>query len=103
MLTHHEFYDGRGYPQGLIGKEIPLGARILAVALDAMTSERPYRAAVSYQAARDEIIHCSGTQFDPDVVRAFLAIPPEVWARIRTESDLDAYSNRIRSCFTTPP
>jgi HD-GYP domain-containing protein (c-di-GMP phosphodiesterase class II) len=103
VLTHHEFYDGRGYPQGLIGKEIPLGARVFAVAdsLDAMTSDRPYRAALPYQAARDEIIRCSGEQFDPDVVQAFLGIPPEVWARIRTESDLDAYSHRIRSCFTT--
>jgi response regulator RpfG family c-di-GMP phosphodiesterase len=105
VLTHHEFYDGRGYPQGLIGKEIPLGARIFTVAdsFDAMTSDRPYRAALPYQTARDEIIRCSGAQFDPDVVQAFLEIPPEAWERIRAETDLDAYSNRIRSCFTTPP
>jgi putative two-component system response regulator len=102
VLTHHESYDGRGYPQGLIGKEIPLGARIFAVAdtLDAMTLDRPYRAALSYQVAREEIVRCSGSQFDPDVVEAFLGIPEELWTRIRAESDLDTYSHRIRSCFT---
>ena len=102
VLTHHEFYDGRGYPQGLIGKEIPMGARIFAVAdtLDAMTSDRPYRAAVPYHTAREEIVRCSGNQFDPDVVQAFLSIPEKVWARIRTESELDAYSHRIRSSIT---
>jgi response regulator RpfG family c-di-GMP phosphodiesterase len=104
VLTHHESYDGSGYPQGLVGNEIPLGARIFAVAdtLDAMTSDRPYRAALPYQIAREEIRRCSATQFDPDVVEAFLSIPEEVWNRIRAESDLDAYSHRIKSCFTTP-
>jgi HD-GYP domain-containing protein (c-di-GMP phosphodiesterase class II) len=104
VLAHHESYNGSGYPQGLIGGEIPLGARIFAVAdtLDAMTSERPYRAALPYSVAREEISRCSGSQFDPDVVRAFLTIPEEVWARIRAESDLETYSHRIKSCFTTP-
>src|SRR5580704_14626058 len=103
VLTHHESYDGSGYPQGLIGKEIPLGARIFAVAdtMDAMTSDRPYRAALPYHIAREEIKRCSGSQFDPDVVRAFLTIPEEVWNRIRAESDLETYSHRIKSCFTT--
>jgi len=103
VLAHHEFYNGSGYPQGLIGDEIPLGARIFAVAdtLDAMTSERPYRAALPYPVAREEISRCSGSQFDPQVVRAFLTIPEEVWARIRAESDLETYSHRIKSCFTT--
>ena len=103
VLTHHESYDGSGYPQGLIGKAIPLGARIFAVAdtLDAMTSDRPYRAALSYQTAREEIIRSSGIQFDPDVVQAFLAIPEEAWSLIRSETELDAYSHRIRSCFLT--
>ena len=87
VLTHQEFYDGRGYPQGLIGKEIPLGARIFSVAdtLDAMTSDRPYRAALPYQTAREEIVRCSGHQFDPDVVKAFLGIPEQTWKRIREE------------------
>ena len=104
VLTHHESYDGSGYPQGLVGKEIPLGARIFAVAdtLDAMTSDRPYRAALPYRFAREEIKRCSGSQFDPDVVQAFLAIPEEMWTRIRAESDLETYSHRIKSCFTTP-
>jgi len=88
VLTHHEFYDGSGYPQGLIGKEIPLGARIFSVAdtLDAMLSDRPYRTALPFQTAREEIIRCSGSQFDPDVVKAFLSISEEVWAQIRLES-----------------
>jgi HD-GYP domain-containing protein (c-di-GMP phosphodiesterase class II) len=104
VLTHHEFYDGSGYPQGLIATEIPLGARIFAVAdtLDAMTSDRPYRAALPFRMAREEIRRCSGSQFDPDVVQAFRRIPEEVWSRIRAESDLETYSHRIKSCFTTP-
>jgi putative nucleotidyltransferase with HDIG domain len=74
VLAHHERYDGKGYPRGLKADEIPLGARIFVVAdtFDAMTSDRPYRAALSCEAARDEIIRCSGTQFDPQCVQAFL-------------------------------
>jgi HD-GYP domain-containing protein (c-di-GMP phosphodiesterase class II) len=88
----------------LIGTEIPLGARIFAVAdtLDAMTSDRPYRAALPFRVAREEISRCSASQFDPGVVQAFLGIPEEVWSRIRAESDLETYSHRIKSCFTTP-
>jgi putative nucleotidyltransferase with HDIG domain len=79
LLAHHERYDGTGYPRGLKGEEIPLGARIFALAdtMDAMTSDRPYRKAVSYSEARDEIARESGRQFDPAIVRAFLAIPEE--------------------------
>jgi response regulator RpfG family c-di-GMP phosphodiesterase len=85
VLTHQEAYDGTGYPQGLKGEEIPLGARIFAVAdtLDAMTSDRPYRRALPWAVAREEIRRESGQQFDPQVVRAFFAIPEEVWAEIR--------------------
>ena len=88
VLTHHECYDGSGYPQGLIGKEIPLGARIFSVAdtLDAMRSDRPYRAALPFQTAKEEIIRCSGSQFDPDVVKVFLGIPEQVWEQIRVET-----------------
>lgn len=84
VLSHQECYDGSGYPRGLKGKEIPLGARIFAVVdtLDAMTSDRPYRKALSQQAAREEIRKFSGTQFDPDVVQAFLAIPEDEWMTI---------------------
>jgi len=87
VLTHQERYNGTGYPQGLTGEEIPLGARIFAVAdtLDAMTSDRPYRKALPFSAAREEIIRESGRQFDPDVVRVFLTIPRVVWENIREQ------------------
>lgn len=67
---HHERFDGRGYPDGLAGREIPLGARIVAVAdsLDAMTTTRVYRKPVSLQEALDEIWRCQGGQFDPEIV-----------------------------------
>lgn len=85
VLTHQERFDGTGYPQGLMGSEIPLGARIFAVAdtLDAMMSDRPYRRALPFSAAQAEIIRESGRQFDPDVVQAFLSTPEEVWENIR--------------------
>jgi HD-GYP domain-containing protein (c-di-GMP phosphodiesterase class II) len=75
VRSHHERWDGRGYPDGLGGDEIPLGARIFAVAdaLDAMTSHRPYRRATSWQAARTEILAQRKRQFDPHVVDAFLS------------------------------
>jgi len=87
VLTHHERYDGTGYPQGLVGDEIPLSARIFAVAdtLDAMTSDRPYRRARPYSAAREEIIRESERQFDPKVVKGFLTIPEEVLEAIRLD------------------
>ncbi len=87
VLTHHERFDGAGYPQGLAAEEIPVGARIFAVAdtLDAMTSDRPYRRALPFTAARDEIIRGTGTQFDPEVVRVFLSLPEIGWERIRIE------------------
>ncbi len=73
VRSHHERWDGRGYPDGLMRSEIPVGARIFAVAdaLDAMTSHRPYRRAMSWEAARTEILSQSGGQFDPDVVDRF--------------------------------
>ena len=74
---HHERWDGMGYPDGLKGDRIPLGARIFAVgdSFDAMTSDRPYRRALLIDGAREEIRRCSGAQFDPAVVTAFLSIP----------------------------
>ena len=73
VRSHHERWDGAGYPDGLAGEEIPLGARIFAVAdaLDAITSDRPYRAAQSWADARREIVAQAGVQFDPQVVDAF--------------------------------
>lgn len=77
---HHERFDGKGYPSGLKGDAIPLGSRIIALAdtLSAILQNRPYRPAGDYEAAVAEIINCSGTQFDPVVVTAFLKIKDEV-------------------------
>ena len=88
VLTHHERFDGSGYPQGLGAEEIPFGARIFAVAdtLDAMTSDRPYRAALPLQSARDVIERGSGTLFDPLVAAAFLRVANETWAVIARET-----------------
>ena len=74
LLHHHERLDGRGYPGGLRGEEIPFGARIITVAdsFDAMTTNRPYRKAGSPEAAAKELLRCAGTQFDPVVVEAFM-------------------------------
>jgi HD-GYP domain-containing protein (c-di-GMP phosphodiesterase class II) len=74
ILAHHERFDGKGYPRGLATDDIPIGSRIFVLAdtFDAMTSDRPYRAALSVDASREEIISCSGTQFDPQCVQAFL-------------------------------
>jgi putative nucleotidyltransferase with HDIG domain len=85
VLAHQEKFDGTGYPLGLDGENIPLGARIFAIAdtLDAITSDRPYRKGASFQDAREEIERCSGRQFDPDIVDAFLALPREMWSEIR--------------------
>ncbi|MFU8771156.1 MAG: HD-GYP domain-containing protein, partial [Anaerolineales bacterium] len=73
---HHERWDGRGYPDGLEKDEIPVGARILALsdALDAMLSDRPYRPTRSMKEVVEEVIRCSGTQFDPQVVEAFFEV-----------------------------
>lgn len=88
VLAHQEFYNGGGYPRGLKGEQIPLGARIFAVAdtVDAMTSDRPYRKAMPIEAARTEVQKFSGTQFDPKVVTAFLSKPAEFWVRVRSET-----------------
>jgi len=88
ILMHHERWDGSGYPQGLKGRDVPLGARIFAVAdsVDAITSDRPYRSALSSDHARHEIERQAGTQFDPDVVRVFLSYPNEIWQAIRGQA-----------------
>ncbi len=85
VLAHQEHYDGSGYPRGLRGEQIPLGARIFAVAdtLDAMISDRPYRRALPLSAAREEIRRCGGTQFDPAVVEVFLGMPESLWQKLR--------------------
>jgi putative nucleotidyltransferase with HDIG domain len=85
VYSHQEFYDGSGYPRGLKGEEIPLGARIFAIAdtLDAMRSDRPYRKAQSIQAARKEIGAWAGRQFDPQIVKVFLEMPDNIWEDLR--------------------
>jgi putative nucleotidyltransferase with HDIG domain len=95
VYSHQERYDGTGYPRGLKGEEIPLGARIFSVAdtLDAMTVDRVYRPRQSYQAAREEIVRWSGRQFDPDVVKAFVEIPEDIWDHLR--KDIDSQISRI--------
>jgi HD-GYP domain-containing protein (c-di-GMP phosphodiesterase class II) len=84
VLMHHERFDGSGYPKGLKGEEIPLGARIFAIAdtLDAITSDRPYQRASSFEPAREVIRRLSGTGFDPQVVSVFLNLPEHIWPTI---------------------
>jgi len=83
--AHHEAFDGSGYPGGLCGSEIPLGARIFSVAdtLDAMTSDRPYRKSTSFPEALAEIEFRRGTQFDPAIVDVFLSLPIDTWTLLR--------------------
>ena len=85
VLQHQERFDGHGYPSGIAGRNIVLGARIFAVsdAVDAINSDRPYRKGRPLEVAREEIKRCKGSQFDPMVVDAFLQIPDEEWTNIR--------------------
>jgi len=79
ILYHHERYDGKGYPRGLKGEEIPIRARIITIAdsFDAMVSDRPYRKALSNQEALDEIKRCAGSQFDPNIAELFIELYKE--------------------------
>jgi len=104
VYSHQEKFDGTGYPRGLKGEEIPLGARIFSVAdtFDAITSDRAYRPAQTTEAARIEIQRCSATQFDPEVVKVFLSMPDSIWHDLRREIeeaqiDRAAYSADARS------
>ncbi len=95
VRSHHERWDGSGYPDGLAGRDIPLGARIFAVAdaLDAMTDRRPYRRPLRWEAALARIRKDAGTQFDPDVVDGLVACEP----------DLVDIRNRFMESVETPP
>jgi putative nucleotidyltransferase with HDIG domain len=103
VYAHQERYDGTGYPRGLKGEEIPLGARMFSVAdtLDAITSDRPYRPAQSLTAARIEIQKWSGRQFDPEVVKVFRSMDENIWPDLRKEVDGQvqrfAYSTSAKS------
>ncbi|MHA6623739.1 HD-GYP domain-containing protein [Pseudonocardia sp. DLS-67] len=85
VRSHHERWDGTGYPDRLAGDEIPLAARVFAVAdtFDALTSDRPYRAAASFRKARTVIAQGAGTQFDPEVAEVFATLPDATLERIR--------------------
>jgi len=90
VMTHQEQWNGDGYPAGLVGKDIPLGSRIFAVAdaLDAIVSDRPYRKGRSLNYAREEIERYAGRQFDPQVVQAFLSLTNEEWISLREEESI---------------
>ena len=99
VLAHHERYDGMGYPRGLKGEAILLSARIFAVAdtLDAITSDRPYRRASSFEGARETIRKLSGSQFDPRTTSVFLSIPEETWPAIASnQQQIAALSPALR-------
>ena len=99
ILMHHERYDGSGYPQRLKGEAIPLSARIFAIAdtLDAITSERPYQRAGSFESAREIIRRLSGTAFDPQVVNVFLSIREDLWPAIaKNQSRIAGLSPELR-------
>ena len=93
VYAHQERFDGTGYPRGLKGEQIPLGARMFAVAdtLDAITSDRPYRPAQTLAAAREEIQRWAGRQFDPEVVKMFLSMPENIWDDLRKEINSRVY------------
>jgi putative nucleotidyltransferase with HDIG domain len=97
VLFHHERYDGCGYPYGLAGEEIPLEARIFALAdtLDAITSDRPYSRGKSFPEAYREIEKSQGSQFDPQLADVFLSIPVEKWQRIKAKTQISLPSLTI--------
>ena len=103
VYSHQEHFDGTGYPRGLRGDQIHLGARVFAVAdaFDAITSDRPYRAAQSMSSARREIEKHSGTQFDPNVVNIFLSLSAEFWVTLRDRITDNGRGKRAARRFST--
>jgi response regulator RpfG family c-di-GMP phosphodiesterase len=83
IFCHHERFDGTGYPRGLKGEQIPIGSKIFTMVdtLDAMTSDRPYRKALTFATVQEEIKRCTHTQFDPELADVFLSIPREEWEK----------------------
>jgi putative nucleotidyltransferase with HDIG domain len=88
IRCHHERWDGQGYPRGLRGEDIPLPARIFSVvdSFDAITSDRPYRAARGFEEAWEELDRGAGGQFDPRVVQAFRRVDPAQWEELRRQA-----------------
>jgi len=84
ILSHHERFDGSGYPHGTKEDQIPMAGRIFAVAdtPDAITSDRPYHRAASFASAREAIHRLSGSHFDPQVVNVYLNVPEDTWPTI---------------------
>lgn len=104
VYSHQEHFDGSGYPRGLRAEQIHLGARVFAVAdaFDAITSDRPYRAAQSMSSALREIEKHSGTQFDPGVVNVFLSISTEFWIKLRDQISDGGRGKRARTHRFSP-
>jgi HD-GYP domain-containing protein (c-di-GMP phosphodiesterase class II) len=99
VLSHHEHYDGSGYPKGLKGKEIPVMARIIAIAdaYDAMTNDRTYRNKMSYEEAIIELKQYSGIQFDPEIVSLFISeVIPDIVSSLRSAGDKFPFINLKR-------
>jgi putative nucleotidyltransferase with HDIG domain len=105
VYAHQESFDGTGYPRRLKGEEIPLGARIFAIAdtLDVITSDRPYRKGATVAVATDEITRCSGQQFDPAIVDVFLRLPSRLWDDLRKEVSLLSASQLSRQLQQQAP
>jgi putative nucleotidyltransferase with HDIG domain len=103
VLYHHERWDGGGYPYGIAAQDIPLGARIFSVAdtFDAITSRRVYKEAVPMDVAKKEIERCSGEQFDPDVVDAFLKLTDEDLVQTRAHAESTSYQTELQTQTTS--
>ena len=101
VYAHQEKFDGSGYPRGLKGDAIPLGARIFSIAdtLDAIMSDRPYRPARPFSAAKKEIEAWSGRQFDPNIVKVFTEIPDKLWDDLRKQ--IDAQIHHFPTTYAT--
>jgi putative nucleotidyltransferase with HDIG domain len=104
VRAHHENWDGSGYPRGLKGEEIPLGARILSVVdcYDALTSDRPYRAAMSEQDAIAIIVERQGNMYDPHVVETFLRVHRDIVPHVEKRPELQSAVHRIRRVHQAP-
>jgi hypothetical protein len=105
ILAHHERYDGAGYPRGLAGPAIPLAARIFTVAdaFDALTTDRPYHAALSWKEAASKVADGRASQFDPEATDAFVRVPFEVWARVAAATGVALRSDPLSPSISPAP